>query len=156
MNPSKELIIDTVTYQEALICMRANMSDHWQEVPFGEYNLTLDLHDAIYENAERDGHARFYVAFMGRDPVAYMSIFASEMPQHKGVLNAVTDSYYVVPEYRKSGIFGKLLEFVEQDVKSLGIRFLTIGHNPQYKGKTPELLESVGYSITEVAYTKEV
>lgn len=153
---NKELIINTVTYRDLLECMKANTQDHWDEVPFGNYNLTLDLHHVLYENAEREGHARFYVAFMGRDPVAYMSIFAAEMSQHKGIMNAVTDSYYVVPAYRKSGIFGKLLEFVEQDVKSLGIRFLTIGHNPMYKGKTPELLEAAGYSITEVAYTKEV
>ncbi len=153
---NKELIIGVVTYRELLEAMQGSTQDHWNEVPFGNYNLTLDLNDNIYENAERGGHARFYVAYVGRNAVAYMSIFASEMSQHKGIMCAVTDSYYVVPEYRKDGIFGKLLTFVEQDIKSLGIRFLTIGHNPQYKGKTPDLLLSEGYSVTEIAYTKEV
>lgn len=153
---NKELIIDVVSYDQLLDAMREATESHWSEVPFGDYNLDLDLNDGIYQNAEADGHARFYVAFLGRTPVAYMSIFASEMSQHKGIMCAVTDSYYVVPEYRKDGIFGKLLSHVEQDIKSLGIRFLTIGHNPQYKGKTPELLLSEGYSLTEVSYTKEV
>ncbi len=152
----KELIIDVVTYDQLIEAMKESTEEHWKEVPFGEYNLDLELNDAIYRNAEEGGHARFYVAFLGRDPVAYMSLFASEMSQHKGILCAVTDSYYVVPQYRKDGIFGKLLEYVEQDIKSLGIRFLTVGHNPQYKGRTPELLESLGYSKTEVSYTIEV
>ena len=153
---NKDLIIDVVTYAQLLDAMREATEAHWNEVPFGDYNLSLELNDAIYQNAEREGHARFYVAFLGREPVAYMSIFASEMSQHKGIMCAVTDSYYVVPEYRKDGIFGKLLAHVEQDIKSIGIRFLTIGHNPQYKGKTPDLLLSEGYSVTEVSYTKEV
>ena len=153
---NKELIIDVVTFDELIECMKVATESHWAEVPFGDYNLDLELNEAIYHNAEREGHARFYVAFLGRDPVAYMSIFASEMSQHKGIMCAVTDAYYVKPEYRKDGIFGKLLAHVEQDIKSLGIRFLTIGHNPQYKGKTPELLLSEGYSLTEVSYTKEV
>lgn len=153
---NNELIIGVVTYRELLEAMQSSTQDHWNEVPFGDYKLTLDLNDNIYENAEREGHARFYVAYIGRNAVAYMSIFASEMSQHKGIQLAVTDSFYVVPEYRKDGIFGKLLAYVEQDIKSLGIRFLTIGHNPQYKGKTPDLLLSEGYSVTEVSYTKEV
>ena len=153
---NNDLTLGQCTYLEMIDTFRQATQDHFTEVPFGDYNLSLELNDAIYENAEREGHARFYVAFLGRDPVAYMSVFASEMSQHKGIMCAVTDSYYVVPEYRKDGIFGKLLAHVEQDIKSLGIRFLTIGHNPQYKGKTPELLLSEGYSVTEVAYTKEV
>jgi GNAT superfamily N-acetyltransferase len=153
---NNELIIDVVTYQDMREAMQGSVQEHWNEVPFGDYNLELEMHDAIYENAERDGHARFYVAYIGRNAVAYMFIFAAEMSHHKGIMQAVTDAYYVVPKYRKDGIFGKLLTYVEKDIKSLGIRFLTIGHNPMYKGKTPELLLERGYSCTEVAYTIEV
>lgn len=153
---NNELSIGACTYLEMIDTFRQATKDHFAEVPFGDYKIELNPNDDIYLNAEREGHARFYVAFQGRNPAGYIIIFASEMAHHKGVMCAVTDSFYVVPEYRKDGIFGKLLTYVEQDIKSLGIRFLTIGHNPQYKGKTPDLLLSEGYSVTEVSYTKEV
>jgi GNAT superfamily N-acetyltransferase len=151
-----ELLIGTITYAQLVEEMHKAMGDHWQEVPFGNFELDLKLDDAAYLHAEAEGHLRIYVAYMGRYPIAYMAVLASGMLHHAGEMQAVTDSFYVVPEYRNGGIFGKLLAHIEEDIKELGIRFLTVSHNPQYKGNTPDLLEDAGYMVTEVAYTKEV
>lgn len=136
--------------------MGPEMFAHWEEVPFGSFEMPLKLKTDIYHKAEAEGHARFYMAWEGAKPVAYMSVFASEMCQHEGVYQAVTDAYYVAPEYRKGGVFGKLLAFVEQDLSSYGIRFLTVGVNPNYKGSTSKFLLASGYEVTEVSHTKEL
>jgi GNAT superfamily N-acetyltransferase len=116
--------------------------------------LNLDHH--AYMFAEGEGYARFYLVYVEDKPVAYMSVMAHTMMQHKDEVAATTDAFYVAPDYRKGGVFGKLLEFVEQDLKACGIRFFTVGTNPMYKGKTEQFLDHVGYCKTEVHYTKEL
>lgn len=150
------IVIEPVSYDEALEMMGKEMYDHWDEVPFGDFNLELNLKHEIYRAAEAEGHARFYMAWDGANPVAYLSVFATEMSQHAGVLQATMDAYYVAPAYRKGGVFGKLLTFVEQDLSSYGVRFLTIGVNTNYKGKTSEFLLSQGYQVTEITHSKEL
>lgn len=150
------IVIESVGFDESLEMMEQAMLDHWEEVPFGSFDMKLNLHKEMYRQADIDGHARFYMAWDGSKPIAYMSLFASEMCQHQGTYQAVTDAYYVDPDYRKGGVFGKLLAFVEQDLASYGIRFLTVGVNPNFKGKTDEFLKATGYEVTEVSLTKEL
>jgi len=152
--------IEQVSYLQAHNEMHEEMDAHWEEVPFGPFHMPLNLDHESYMSGEAEGYARFYLVYVEDEAtekaVAYMSVFASPMVQHKGELQAVTDAFYVSPDYRKSGVFGKLLEFVEQDLKACGIRFFTVGTNPMYKGKTEQFLEHVGYCKTEVNYTKEL
>lgn len=148
--------IEQVTYNQAHDEMHEAMQAHWDEVPFGPYHMPLNLDHEAYVAGEAEGYARFYLVYVEDNAVAYMSVFASPMIQHKGEVQAVTDSFYVSPDYRKGGVFAKLLEFVEQDLKACGIRFFTVGTNPMYKGKTEQFLDHVGYCKTEVLFTKEL
>ena len=148
--------IEQVTYTQAYNEMHEAMEAHWKEVPFGPYHMPLNLDHESYMAAEEEGYARFYLVYVEDKAVAYMSVFATPMIQHKGELQAVTDAFYVAPDYRKRSVFGRLLMFVEQDLKAQGIRFFTVGTNPMYKGKTEQFLDHVGYCKTEVHYTKEL
>lgn len=149
--------IEQVTYDTANRAMCEEMCAHWEEVPFGDFDLDLELDHEAYMTAEEAGYARFYLVYDDSDKaIAYMSVFAAKMSKHKGKVSALTDAFYVAPDYRKSGVFGKLLEFVEQDLKTCGIEFFTVGYNPMYKGKTEQYLEHVGYCKTEVLYTKRL
>ena len=148
--------IEQVSYTQAYNEMHEDMEAHWKEVPFGPYHMPLNLDHESYVSAEEGGYARFYLVYVEDKAVAYMSVFATPMIQHKGELQAVTDAFYVAPDYRKSGVFGRLLEFVEQDLKAQGIRFFSVGTNPMYKGKTEQFLDHVGYCKTEVNYAKEL
>jgi len=148
--------IEQVPYEKLYEEMHEETQAHWEEVPFGPYHMPLNLDHETYMAGEAEGYARFYLVYIEDKAVAYLSVFASPMIQHKGELQAVTDSFYVSPDYRKGGVFGKLLEFVEQDLKACGIRFFTVSTNPMYKGKTEQFLDHVGYCKTEVNYTKEL
>lgn len=149
--------IEKVTYDTANRAMCEDMCSHWEEVPFGNFDMELELDHAAYLVAEAEGYARFYLVHDDSDKaIAYMSVFANQMIQHKGQVQAVTDAFYVAPDYRKSGVFGKLVEFVEQDLKACGIRFFSLGHNPNTKGRVEEYIENMGYQKTEVIFTKEL
>lgn len=149
--------IEKVTYDTANRAMYEEMCAHWDEVPFGDFTMDLELDHEMYLLAEEAGYANYYLVYDDEDKaIAYMSVFAAKMSKHKGKLSATTDAFYVNPVYRKSGVFGKLLKFVEQDLKAYGIDYFTVGHNPNYKGKTEQYLSYVGYCKTEIMYTKEL
>jgi hypothetical protein len=132
--------------------------DHLEEVPFGDFQLELDLCDDVYTYTEQAGHCKCYAAFVNGEYAGYMVIMASEMIHHKGNLRAVTDAFYIAPKYRSSKVFVTLLKKVEQDLKANNIRFLTIGLNPNmpHYSKMDGMLSKIGYLTTEVSVTKEL
>lgn len=138
--------------------MKTAPVDHLKEVPFGNFNLELNLCTDTYVHSEATGHARYYVAFVGNEFAGYMTIMASEMLHHRGVMQAVTDSFYVVPAFRSSGTFNKLLTDIENDLVYCGIRFLTIGLNPNmpHFDSMRGALCHKDYLDTEVSVTKEL
>lgn len=149
--------IKKASFTECYDAMYQDMLAHWDEVPFGNFNLELDLDTEKYLESEAAGYARYYlVRNDSGKAIAYMSVFASPMFQHKGVMCAVTDAFYVAPDYRDSGVFADLLKFVEKDLTSCGIDYFSVVHNPMYKGRTDLFLESIGYCKTEISFTKEL
>ncbi len=87
-----------------------------------------------------------------------MLIMASEMIHHRGNTQAMTDSFYIAPAYRSTGAFTTLLAYVEQDLRDNGIRFLTVGLNPNmpHYNKIDYKLSELGYISTETSVTKEL
>lgn len=138
--------------------MNKQPEEHLKEVPFGDYTLELNLCDEMYTYSEKIGHCKCYAAFVDNDYAGYMIIMASEMAHHKGTLQAVTDSFYITPAYRSSGVFKGLLEHVERDLKANNIRFLTVGLNPNMPNfiRLCGVMRKAGYQHTEYSVTKEL
>jgi GNAT superfamily N-acetyltransferase len=153
---STSAIVTKVNHPEVMRLINNLPEDHWDEVPFGSFQLELDLVDEVYEYSEQSGYARFYVSMIDTTCVGYMILLASEMLHHRGVIQATTDCFYVAPEYRESSVFKELLEYVENDLRAEGIRFLTVGLNPNFPSKLDKYLSTQGYEVTEVSMTKEV
>ncbi len=131
---------------------------HLEEVPFGSFQLELDLAHDVYDYSEKVGYLRCYAAHVDGSYAGYMVIMASEMMHHAGTLQAVTDSFYIDPAYRSTGAFKALLKHVETDLKGNGIRFLTVGLNPNMPNEhlVKGLLFRNGYDHTETSVTKEL
>lgn len=137
--------------------MNNQPAEHLEEVPFGDFKLELNLCDEVYTYSEQVGYCKSYAAFVDNEYAGYMIVMATEMIHHKGTLQAVTDSFYIKPEYRACGIFSALLHHVESDLKQNNIRFLTIGMNPNmpdFEGMK-EYIERQ-YKHTEYLVTKEL
>ena len=138
--------------------MNNQPAKHLEEVPFGDYQLELDLVDEVYDYSEKAGLSRCYAAFVDGDYAGYMIVMASEMIHHKGTVQAVTDSFYIAPEYRSTGVFSALLKYVEQNLSKNNIRFFTVGLNPNMPHFTKMSLGMYkkGYQHTEYSVTKEL
>ena len=150
--------INSLSYIKLRELMNNQPAQHLEEVPFGNFQLELDLVDEVYNYAESVGHSKCYAAFVDGIYAGNMVVMASEMIHHRGTVQAVTDSFYIVPEYRSAGVFKALLKYVEQNLQKNNIRFLTVGLNPNM----PQFEEMQGmmchlnYQHTEYAVTKEL
>lgn len=149
--------VNILSYKELMLLCN-NPVQHIEEVPFGNFQLELDLCDDVYTGAEQAGYCRIYGAFVDGEYAGYMMVMATEMIHHAGELQAVTDSFYINKEYRSSGVFAVLLYYVENDLQDNGIRFLTVGINPNmpHVVKVQDFVRGRGYMTTEVSMTKEL
>ena len=150
--------INILSYQDLRALMNIDPVQHLEEVPFGNFKLELNTCDEVYTTAEQSGYCRCYVAFSDGNYAGYMIVMASEMMHHAGEIQAVTDSFYIKPAYRACGIFSALLAHIEGELKANGIRFLTLGMNPNMphvEGMT-EFVHTRGYMHTETLMTKEL
>ncbi len=152
------ICINVLTCKELRTIIHKQTIDHLKEVPFGDYDLKLELCGEVYDYSEQVGHCKAYVALVDGNYAGYMVIMASEMIHHRGVIQAVTDSFYIVKEQRHTGLFMKLLAHIEMDLKANNIRFLTVGLNPNmpHYSKMDNMLTKLGYITTEVSVTKEL
>lgn len=150
--------VTSLSYIKLREIMNNQPAKHLKEVPFGDYQLELDLVDEVYDYSEKVGHGRCYAAFIDGDYAGYMIVMASEMIHHRGTVQAVTDSFYIAPEYRSSGAFKALLEYVENDLRENGTRFLTVGLNPNMPNEhlVKGFMFHHGYNHTETSVTKEL
>lgn len=150
--------INSLSYKELRTLMNNQPAEHLEEVPFGDYKLKIDLCDEVYNYSEITGHLRCYAVHSSGQLAGYMVVMASEMIHHKSTMQAVTDVFYIAPEYRNSGAFVKLLDYVEADLKSNNIRFFTVGLNPNmpHFSRVDYKMSELGYISTEVSVTKEL
>ncbi len=150
---------NSLSYKNLIALVNKQPAKHLKEVPFGNFELELELCDEVYEYAEQVGHCKCYIVTVDQYYAGYMIIMASEMVHHKGTFQAVTDSFYIREEYRSLGAFGVLLKFVEEDLRKNNIRFLTVGLNPNmphYDRMKRLMTCNDEYQPTEFSVTKEL
>ena len=150
--------VNSLSFKELITLIDKDPAQHLEEVPFGNFQLELDLVHEVYEYSEHVGYCKNYVVCVDGTYAGYMTIMASEMIHHRGHIQALTDSFYIVPEFRSSGAFTALLSHVEQDLRDNGIRFFTLGLNPNmpHVEGMQKFVHDKGYMHTESSYTKEL
>lgn len=150
--------ISNLSYTELRTLMNNDPVQHLEEVPFGNFQLELDLHDDVFMAAEQTGYMRCYMAAVNGDYAGYVIVMASEMIHHVGVFQAVTDSFYIKPEYRGCGVFTAFLAHIEEELKAQGTRFFTLGMNPNmpHVEGMIKFVHDRGYMFTETLMTKEL
>ena len=105
-----------------LLAKEAKQSDFWWE-------RKVELDEDLYRGVEQQESSRYYIMMVDEQVAGYITVFCTPMPRCKGVYHAVSESLYIHPDYRKTGeTFDKLLQFVEADLKSFGVPYLTIAY----------------------------
>ena len=150
--------VESLSYERLRLLMDNDPTLHLEEVPFGSYQLELDLCHEVYSSVQELGYLQCYAVYVNKEYAGYMVVGASEMMHYKGHIRGIADSYYIKPEYRSSGAFSKLLFEVEISLKRNNIEYLTLGMNPlmPHYVNMMEYVGKLGYQTTEILMTKEL
>ena len=143
---------------DMLLLVQEMSKAHWDEVPFGNYKLELNLDVEQYIKLYELGYCKTVGAYDGDVLVGYVVVLAATMMQHQGVYQLSTDSFYVHPKYRALGVFAEMIEAVQTLCRDNNLPFMSFGVNPMFAGSdgVEEFLQSQGFSKTEVVWTRKV
>ena len=105
----------------------------------------------MYEGLESTGRLVVYAAWDG-DTLAGSLIFLDSMLPHYGVDVAIVESYYVLPEYRKTGAGLKLLVEAELEATRRGAKAFMA--SAPIGGRLAEVLPGLGYRETNRVFAR--
>jgi GNAT superfamily N-acetyltransferase len=86
--------------------------------------------------------------------IAYLFVYVTPST-HDSSLVASDDGYYVVPEYRGSGLGRRLLQYSEKRLKELGVDYFFMSSKAPAGGANIGLfLETEGFELNALSYVK--
>ncbi|CAB4133135.1 acetyltransferase domain containing protein [uncultured Caudovirales phage] len=106
-----------------------------------------------YRILEEKGVLKLIGAFDDQTLIGFVSILANVLP-HYGVVMAITESFFVLKDYRKTGAGLKLLREAEQYARSIKAPGLLV--SAPYGGRLAEVLPRVGYDETNRVFYKRL
>ncbi len=129
---------------------------HWQSVrPEQAHRLKGELDDFTYTQLENNGQLVGIVAENeSKELVGYMVIFIYPHHHHANELFAVTDAYFIDPEYRGGPAFGYMLAAAEDILKEKGIKYfqLTFTQKPDLR----KFAEHKGFELSDYVCIKKL
>ena len=104
-----------------------------------------------YKNLEASGALHVIGAYINSTLIGYITVLSPVMPHYSAVVS-VTESYFVMAEYRSTGAGLKLLRAAEQYAESIGSAGLLV--SAPTGGRLAEVLPRVGYNLTNQVFFK--
>lgn len=105
----------------------------------------------MYYQLESVGALHVYGAFMDDGIVGFITILTTVMPHYSAIL-AVSESFFVLKDYRKSGAGLKLLRMAEDRAREVGAPGLLV--SAPYGGVLEAVLPRSGYAPSNTAFFK--
>jgi GNAT superfamily N-acetyltransferase len=106
----------------------------------------------IYRHLENSGMLHVFSATLGGRLIGFISVLAPVLP-HYGVSVAVSESFFVAKEHRRTMAGLKLLRAAEAKARDLGSPGLLV--SAPYGGKLFQLLPRLGYTETNRIFFKK-
>lgn len=85
------------------------------------YNAKMEM----YYEMEKSGAAQLLGAFVDHELIGFVNVLVTTLP-HWGVLFAVTESFFVLKKFRRTGAGSKLKAAAERNSKNRGSPYLLI------------------------------
>tara|TARA_R110000772_G_scaffold129472_2_gene237593 strand:- start:8767 stop:9243 length:477 start_codon:yes stop_codon:yes gene_type:complete len=125
----------------------------WVEVDHRRKTGGLDLDFDRYLGLEEAGVHFMVFAFEGDKLVGYNSMLYSESP-HTKEMTALTDSMYILKEYRKGGLGSDMIKLAESEAKSRGCKHIMVTFKNSHPH--PSIVEELGFFSYETIYAKQI
>ena len=127
---------------------------HWEDIALNKDKIKLNPDWSFYEALYTSGILGVYTVRNDGKLVGYFIVIARPHPHYKDHIFAVNDIIYIDPDYRKGLVGYKLIKFVEDDLKKMGVSVFAV--NTKVHKPFDAVLERLGFENTERLYTKYI
>jgi GNAT superfamily N-acetyltransferase len=126
---------------------------HWRELALDRNEIPLSVDVELYSNSDKKGVLHVVVARNDGFVVGYIFFWIMPHPHYKDFgLQASTDAFYVLPEFRKGGLGARMLMFAEESLRERGIKKLAI--STKVHENHADVLKALGFKVTDIALSK--
>lgn len=127
---------------------------HWEEVATYKDKIKLNINDEEYGALAANNNLHIVTVRDGVKIVGYHWSFVRYHSRFKDSLTAITDVFFLHPDYRKGRNGIDLFKFVEKTLKELGVkRMITSSKINHDKSKIFDYLK---WDRQEIVYTKYI
>lgn len=125
---------------------------HWEEIALQKDKIKLEVDYDRYRQLDEKNMLHIITVRDSGKLVGYHCSLLDSHLHYKSHVMALTDVYFLLPEYRRGTAGIRLFQFVERTLKERGItKMITATKLHQDKGR---FLESLGWIEIERVYTK--
>lgn len=148
-----EMVVRELNMSELRVLFDAEHKAHAEEVESSTFQLPYNPAFDVYEALLASGNFIPLAAFVDGECAGYLNIMAQPAMCSKDCMVAVTDSFYVSPKFRRTGVMDTLVAHAEALCSDAGIFSLSLAVMSG-KGGGASFVESLGYTKAEITYTK--
>jgi GNAT superfamily N-acetyltransferase len=156
--PFKEFLIGRIPIRANIEEIRPLHAAHYAETEVKYKHHTVDVDYAHMAACDDAGTMRCFGARLvdSQQLCAYLFTYISKSA-HDSSMVAMEDAYYVMPEYRGSGLARRLLQYSKKRLKELGVEYLFMSSKAPVGGPNIGLfLETEGFKAVAVSYMVEL
>lgn len=150
-----DLIFRRESYSSMIDGIKTLLPSHWRELARNRDDIPLDPDYDMYRRADAAGMIMALAARLDGALVGYAIYFVRPHHHYKGATWAVSDIFWLHPDYRNLGNGKALFEAVEQELRNIGC---TVCHTT-LKADHPAaayVLEALGHTKIELGYSKRL
>ena len=126
----------------------------WDEMATKARGEVFEINWQGYEALEQLGMLKVFSAKDGNKLIGYFSVVVTKSMTSKDTTNAVSDAFYLHPNYRKGMTGVKLFKFVEKYLKEDGCDNFVVTSTEHYP--LDKFLTRLGFDKAETLYHKEL
>ena len=125
---------------------------HWREIALYQDRFPLNPDYGKYEALDKAGMVHIVTARDAGTLIGYYISFVMPHLHYRDCIVAMNDILFLKPEYRRGRVGMKLIEFVEEDLRRIGVDRMIIHVKTQHDFSP--LLVRLGFSETERNFEK--
>ena len=144
--------IQTEKLSDILDEMKIVFPLHWEELALNKDQVPLDPQYDIYLEREKRNEVLVVTVRQEGELIGYFVGFIAPGLHYKTCLTCTMDIFYIHPDYRGSDLGFKLFNYVERELKVLGVQRWFMGSKMHKDASF--LFEKIGAEPVETYYSK--
>lgn len=130
------------------------LTHHWREIALNQDKIKLNVDWERYLALERAGYLHLVTVRAGDRLVGYHCLIVTPHLHYRDDLFAVSDVYFLLPDFRRGSAGVRLFRFTEKTLKARGVKVIVI--NTKLHKDNSRIFEHLKMRETERIWTKYI